>query len=104
MALAAGPPVASTHRSGTGRRAAVRKSKIGGKTGTAQKYDPELGRYSPSKYRATFVGFIADLNPPLVIAVTVDEPRKSHFGGVVAAPVFGKIAQKVVKYIEGKGI
>ncbi len=89
---------------GTGRRAAVRKSKIGGKTGTAQKYDPELGRYSPSKYRATFVGFIADLNPPLVIAVTVDEPRKSHFGGVVAAPVFGKIAQKVVKYIEGKGI
>ena len=88
---------------GTGNRAQVKGRKIGGKTGTAQKYDPELKRYSPSKYRATFVGFIADLNPPLVIGVTVDEPQRSHFGGVVAAPVFKNIAQKVIKYIEGAG-
>ncbi|MCK5492615.1 MAG: penicillin-binding protein 2, partial [Candidatus Omnitrophica bacterium] len=73
---------------GTGKRAGIVGRKIGGKTGTAQKYDPKIGKYSSSKYRATFVGFIADLNPPLVIAVTIDEPRKSNFGGVVAAPVF----------------
>jgi len=84
---------------GTGRRAAVEGIKIGGKTGTAQKYDPKLGRYSPSKYRATFVGFVAESNPPLVIGVTVDEPKKSHFGGVVAAPVFKSIARQVVPYI-----
>jgi len=86
---------------GTGKRAQVKERVIGGKTGTAQKYDPKIKRYSPNKYRATFIGFIADLDPPLVIAVTVDEPKKSHFGGVVAAPVFSKIAQKVIKYIEG---
>ncbi len=87
---------------GTGKRAGVEGRKIGGKTGTAQKYDPKIKRYSPSKYRATFVGFIADLNPPMVIAVTIDEPKKSHFGGVVAAPVFKNIANKVIKYIEGE--
>ena len=88
---------------GTGKRARVKGRKIGGKTGTAQKYDVKLKRYSSSKYRATFVGFIADLDPPLVIGVTVDEPRRSHFGGVVAAPVFKNIAQKVISYIEGTG-
>ena len=88
---------------GTGKRAQVKGRKIGGKTGTAQKYDTKLKRYSSSKYRATFVGFIADLNPPLAIGVTIDEPQRSHFGGVVAAPVFKNIAQKVIKYIEGAG-
>lgn len=88
---------------GTGKRAQVKGRKIGGKTGTAQKYDPKIKRYSPSKYRATFVGFVADLDPPLVIGITIDEPRRSHFGGVVAAPVFRNIAQKVISYIEGAG-
>jgi len=88
---------------GTGKRAQVKGRRIGGKTGTAQKYDPKIGKYSPSKYRATFVGFIADLNPPLIIGVTVDEPKRSHFGGVVAAPVFRNIAQKVINYTEGAG-
>ncbi len=87
-------------REGTGKRAAIADRKIGGKTGTAQKYDPGIGRYSPSKHRATFVGFIADMDPPLVIGVSIDEPRKSHFGGVVAAPLFKEISQKVIKYIE----
>lgn len=87
---------------GTGKNARVEGRKIGGKTGTAQKYDPKTGRYSSSQYRATFVGFIADINPPLVIGVTIDEPKKSHFGGVVAAPVFREIAQKVIKYYEAK--
>ena len=85
---------------GTGKLAIVDGIKIGGKTGTAQKYDPKIRRYSPSKYRATFVGFIADIKQPLVIGVTVDEPRRSHFGGVVAAPVFRKIAQELIKYME----
>ncbi|MBD3246466.1 MAG: penicillin-binding protein [Candidatus Omnitrophica bacterium] len=82
---------------GTGRRAAVKGLRAGGKTGTAQKFDRELGAYSPHDYRATFVGFLAQ-DPPLVIGVTVDEPRKSHFGGVVAAPVFRQIAEKAARY------
>ncbi|MDD3296235.1 MAG: penicillin-binding protein 2 [Candidatus Omnitrophica bacterium] len=89
---------------GTGLRAAIDGRAIGGKTGTAQKYDSKIGRYSPNRYRATFVGFVTDSNPPLVIGVTVDEPRKSHFGGVVAAPVFKEIAQKIIKYTESSGM
>jgi len=87
---------------GTGLRAKVEGRKIGGKTGTAQKYDPQIKRYSPTQYRATFVGFIADLEPPVVIGVTIDEPKKSHFGGVVATPVFKNIAEKLIKYLNNK--
>jgi len=87
---------------GTGSKAGIDKRIVGGKTGTAQKFDTKIGKYSSSKYRANFVGFIADVNPPLVIAVSVDEPKKSHFGGVVAAPVFRSIGQKIIPYIEGE--
>ncbi|MCF7908737.1 MAG: penicillin-binding protein 2 [Candidatus Omnitrophica bacterium] len=89
---------------GTGKRAGIKQRVIGGKTGTAQKYDSKLGRYSPSDYRATFAGFIADLDRPIVIAVSVDEPRSSHFGGVVAAPVFREIAEKIIAYVESQGV
>jgi cell division protein FtsI (penicillin-binding protein 3) len=84
---------------GTAKLARVEGVKVGGKTGTAQKYDPKIKKYSPTKYRATFVGFLSDFSPPIVIGVTIDEPRKSHFGGVVAAPLFKKIAEKIVTYM-----
>jgi cell division protein FtsI (penicillin-binding protein 3) len=83
---------------GTGKRAKISGEKIGGKTGTAQKFDNEAGRYSSDKYRANFVGFISSVKRPVVIGVTIDEPKKSHFGGVVAAPVFRQIAEKIISY------
>jgi len=89
-------------KEGTGKLADISGRQLGGKTGTAQKYDPAIGRYSPNDYRATFVGFIADLERPLVIAVTVDYPRASHFGGVVAAPAFKEIAEKIIAYVESQ--
>jgi cell division protein FtsI (penicillin-binding protein 3) len=84
---------------GTGKLAAIGGVRIGGKTGTAQKYDPVIKRYSPTQYRASFIGFISDLNPPLVIGISIYEPKKSHFGGVVAAPLFKKIAEMCIKYL-----
>ncbi|MCF7886907.1 MAG: penicillin-binding protein 2, partial [Candidatus Omnitrophica bacterium] len=83
---------------GTGRRAKISGELIGGKTGTAQKYDLNLGRYSPNRYRANFIGFVDNIKKPIVIGVTIDEPKTSHFGGVVAAPLFKKIAEKVISY------
>ncbi|MFH1504073.1 MAG: penicillin-binding protein 2 [Candidatus Omnitrophota bacterium] len=82
---------------GTGKRAGIKERKIGGKTGTAQKYDPKTKRYSLNGYRANFIGFLADSNPPLVIGITVDEPKVSRFGGVVAAPIFKEITQKIIQ-------
>lgn len=80
---------------GTGRRAAIPGVIIGGKTGTAQKYDKILRRYSPTRYRASFVGFMKTKKGAIVIGVSIDEPKTQHYGGMVAAPLFKKIALKI---------
>lgn len=85
---------------GTGKLAKIEGIVVGGKTGTAQKYDVEKGRYSPYAYRASFAGFIENDGKSFVICVSIDEPYRSHFGGVVAAPLFRKIAEKIVEYEE----
>jgi cell division protein FtsI (penicillin-binding protein 3) len=84
---------------GTGKLAQVTGAKAGGKTGTAQKYDPALKRYSSSQYQASFIGFVDGLKTTIVIGVTISEPKKSHFGGVVAAPLFKKVAEMTIKYL-----
>ena len=83
---------------GTGALAKVNGLTIGGKTGTAQVYDPSTGKYSFKDYRASFIGFIDNLEFPIVIGVSIFGPKKSHFGGVVAAPLFKKIAEKIALY------
>ena len=83
---------------GTGKLARIKGVTVGGKTGTAQKFDTKTGRYSHSAFRASFVGFVEYRGRSFVICVSIDEPHRSHFGGVVAAPLFKKIAQKLVKY------
>lgn len=84
--------------SGTGMLARVEGVKIGGKTGTAQTYDVAAHRYSSSSYKSSFVGFISGIDRPVVIAVSISDPERAHYGGVVAAPVFKKIAEKVINY------
>lgn len=82
---------------GTGRRARIEGVEVAGKTGTAQKVSPE-GRYSSSRYYASFVGFFPVESPQYLIAVVIDEPRTYHYGGMVAAPVFKKIGEKIIEY------
>jgi cell division protein FtsI (penicillin-binding protein 3) len=77
---------------GTGRRAGLRGVRVGGKTGTAQKIDPATGFYSQRSYLGWFVGVAPVEDPKLVIAVMIDEPRGVRVGGVVAAPVFARVA------------
>ena len=85
--------------SGTGRRAKVEGVGICGKTGTSQKIEKN-GRYSHTKFYASFVGFFPYKNPQYTIAVFVDEPRTYHYGGMIAAPLFKKIAEKIIIYKE----
>ena len=85
-------------KEGTGKKAKIEGIKVGGKTGTAQKFDFRLKRYSQTFYQASFVGFLESKDMCLVIGVTIEEPKKSHFGGVVAASLFRKIAQKIIDY------
>ncbi|HDR16907.1 MAG TPA: PASTA domain-containing protein, partial [Desulfobacteraceae bacterium] len=65
--------------------------RVAGKTGTSQKVDPETKRYSKRKYMAAFVGFTPVASPKLLVAVAIDEPKGSYYGGVVAAPVFKEV-------------
>ena len=83
---------------GTGTAADVKGYSVAGKTGTAAK--PDRTGYSDSRYVASFVGFVPASAPRLVILVTVDEPRRSIWGGVVAAPAFGEIAEFALTHLE----
>jgi cell division protein FtsI (penicillin-binding protein 3) len=86
-----------TEDGGTGTRARVDGFKVAGKTGTAQ--IPEKGGYSASAYMASFAGFLPADKPELTIVVVVQDPQPYHTGGVVAAPVFAKIAEQSVRYL-----
>ena len=89
----------SVVKTGTGAKAAIPGFEVAGKTGTAQKIDPDTQSYSKTKYLASFIGFVPADAPRLVILVMIDEPEKSYWGGDVAAPVFQKIARKTLRYL-----
>ncbi len=84
--------------SGTAREAAIEGVRIAGKTGTARIV--ENGRYI-GKYRATFVGFFPSEHPTVALLVLMDRPAKSIYGGVVAAPVFRRIATRWLATMPG---
>ena len=77
---------------GTAAAVQVPGYSLAGKTGTANKIDPKTGSYSKDKYVASFIGFAPAAAPKLLISVIVDEPKGDIYGGDVAAPAFGKIA------------
>ncbi len=83
---------------GTGVNAALEGYSVCGKTGTAQKLD-EQGKYAPGKYVSSFIGFLPEKMPKAVILVVIDEPEKQHYGSIVAAPAFKKIARKTLNYM-----
>jgi cell division protein FtsI (penicillin-binding protein 3) len=87
-------------KGGTGVNAAVRGYRVAGKTGTAQKVDPKEMGYARDKYIAAFAGFVPARDPQIAILVVVDEPKKQHYGGVVAAPVFRRIAQETLQHLK----
>jgi cell division protein FtsI (penicillin-binding protein 3) len=81
---------------GTGTRAKVDGYTVAGKTGTASKV--VNGAYSRSDYNVSFVGFIPSRKPVYAIVVVVDSPKKvSPYGGVVAAPIFQRIADAALR-------
>lgn len=69
---------------------------IGGKTGTAQKY--ENGKIAQGKYIASFIGFAPYDDPEFVVYVIVDEPKGAYYGGVVAAPIAKEIFTNIFEF------
>jgi len=83
---------------GTGTLAKLESYTAGGKTGTAQKVEPS-GVYSHSKFVGSFIGFAPVKDPRIAVVVCLDEPRPYYYGGVVAAPVFKKVAENILRYL-----
>ena len=83
-------------QSGTGVGGAIPGYQTSGKTGTAQKVDPNTGAYSQSAYWITFAGVAPADDPRFVVAVMVDEPTRGveegGAGGQSAAPIYRDIA------------
>ena len=68
---------------------------IGGKTGTAQKYDSE-GKIANGKYISSFIGTYPASNPKYILIVCVNEPSTGvYYGGVVAKPIGQKIFSSI---------
>lgn len=84
---------------GTAPQAAIEGYRVAGKTGTSQKVDPATKMYSKRKYMSTFVGFTPVDTPKLLIAVAIDEPKGSYYGGVVSAPVFKEVGSWALAYL-----
>ena len=76
---------------GGGARAQVPGYHVGGKSGTAKKL-ASGGGYTKSSYRSLFAGVGPVDNPRVAAVVVIDEPSKGgYYGGLVAAPVFGRV-------------
>ena len=86
--------------SGTGTLAQLNGYTAAGKSGTAQEIDPTTGRYSPNKYIASFVGFAPVNEPAVTILVVFDSPEGAHHGGEIGGPVFKRIAEQVLAYLD----
>lgn len=79
---------------GSGRNAFNDGLRVGGKTGTAQKVVD--GGYSDGDYIVSFIGFAPADDPELLVYIAVDSPKNSvQFGGVIAAPIVGRIIEEI---------
>ena len=90
---------AVTGEDGTGAEAAIPGYLVAGKTGTAQKASETHAGYDDDRWLASFVGFVPAEAPRLVIAVMIDEPVISHYGGVVAGPVFRRVGELSLRHL-----
>jgi cell division protein FtsI/penicillin-binding protein 2 len=88
---------------GTAAAAAVPGFIIAGKTGTAQKVDPK-GGYESGKFVVSFTGYLPADKPEFVGLVVLDDAQTSkpelNYGGMVAGPIFSKIAEKAARYLD----
>ena len=83
---------------GSGKNAAIPGYRIGGKTGTSQKYGAD-GKIAQGKLIASFIGFAPADEPKYVCLILVDEPQVGTiFGSTVAAPFVKQVMEEVLRY------
>lgn len=80
---------------GSGSKAFIEGYRVGGKTGTAQKF--ENGAIAQGKYVSSFLGFFPANDPQYLALVIVDEPQGAYYGSVVAAPAAAEIFRGIIQ-------
>ena len=93
---------------GTARRAKIAGISVYGKTGTAQKADPNGRGYLPDSVLSSFIGFVdgseVGISKKLVMLVVVDEPMvRPRWGGRVAAPIFRRSMERILSHLLSSG-
>jgi cell division protein FtsI (penicillin-binding protein 3) len=84
---------------GTGTKARIPGYRVAGKTGTANRVDPELGRYRG--YTASFAGFAPADKPRITVYCAIQNPtRGSYFGGQICGPVYQRVMEFALKTLK----
>ncbi|GGZ54296.1 cell division protein [Streptomyces inusitatus] len=84
---------------GTGTKARIPGYRVAGKTGTANRVDPELGRYRG--YTASFAGFAPSDEPRITVYCAIQNPTKgSYFGGQICGPVYQQVMRFALKSLQ----
>lgn len=93
-----------TGEHGTGKQYAIDGYHVAGKTGTAQKYDPNTGKIMDGHYIASFIGFAPKDNPRLLVYVVIDDPATdawyAYWGKMMIAPTFKSIMERSLQYLQ----
>ncbi len=91
--------IAVVRKGGTGVNASTDGYLVCGKTGTAQKINPD-GKYANDRFVSSFLGFAPAYNPRIALLVSINEPTKEgYYGGTVAAPAFRRITNETLDYL-----
>jgi len=90
---------------GVGKNAFIEGYHIAGKTGTAQKANPNGGGYEADKYFSSFAGMAPANDPKVTLLVSIDEPDPSinYYAGEVSAPVAKELFNDIFNYMIMKG-
>lgn len=83
---------------GTAQKTKLSNVKICAKTGTAQKFDKKLNKYSSTKYLMSCCGFFPMEQPEFTIGIFVDEPIKGKQASDVAVPIFKEVVIELMNY------
>lgn len=91
---------AVTSDAGTAPQARIDGYRVAGKTGTANRINPETGAYEGGGYTATFAGFAPADAPEVVVQVVLHNPQNTYYGGEAAGPVFNDIMSFALKTLK----
>jgi cell division protein FtsI/penicillin-binding protein 2 len=93
---------------GTGRKAALKRWQVFGKTGTAQIARSDGKGYEDGSYIASFIGGAPAEDPAIVVLVSVRKPNrklgKGYTGGTVSGPVVAEIMERTLTYLDARGV